>query len=609
MKIVHIAGGTVSGSPIRIVDAINKYTPHDAFFVNTMHEDKRTFFDLGIDWRTQKEEAMEHFRSADIVHAHSRGSLEVLGPELKPDCPVLLHNHGSPEKAQYAGRVIPGDESLFHASIVQYPERYIPYSRLLPNIINFGDKVEDAVLEDACARIFYSPTMKTSAWRVPEKWKRWITKGRKEISRILFRMESRLLTQGRSVELNYLIQSSFKECMQAKRASNIVVDDTVTGSYHLVGLEGLAMGVPVIGYIDSRIEYLLKSVTGAESIPWVNVHLEELEATLEVLINDGALRKSIGNASHEWMKKYYQEEVLVQHFSKAYEDLLEGPDVFSKDRFDVSKKRDLWFVRDSYDAQYLSRKRKQQRGVELLLSSPYVNSIAAALPNNNLVADLWVQQEGYSMGSWLYHNRHRRIDGNSELFFEGRRQGMLDRYQMAFPYSKESRVAILGSGVGYGAKLLKEAGAATSVVGVEKDMLSVAYAQQEYSCDGVTYLQKGVLSSGLEECSFDLVVAIDLIESVDCDALLFAECKRLLAPGGVCVISGGDLWDEGVELLYQRRYTPRSFRNALMGAFDSVTLYRQPSIGWQGSAPFVLDRYPAPLKEGESLLAICKNSF
>lgn len=609
MKIVHIAGGCISGSPIRIVDAINKHTPHDAFFVNTMHEDKRAFFDLGIDWRTQKEEAIEHFRSADIIHAHSRGSLDVLGPELRPNCPVLLHHHGSPEKEECSGRVIPGEESLFHASIVQYPERYIPYSRLLPNIINFGEQVEDSVLEDACARVFYSPTMNTSAWRVPEKWKRWITKGRKEISKILFRMESRLLAQGKPVELNYLIQSTFEECMQAKRASNIVIDDTVTGSYHLVGLEGLAMGIPVVGYIDPRIEHLLKSVTGAESIPWVNVHLEELEATLEVLMADGALRKSIGNVSHEWMNKYYREEVLVQYFSKAYEDLLEGPDIFSKDRFDVSKKRDLWFVRDSYDAQYLSRKRKKQRGVELLLSSPYVNNVAAALPSNNLVADLWVQEEGYPMGSWLYHNRHRRIDGYSELFSEARRQGMLDKYQMAFPYSKEARVSVLGSGLGYCAKLLKEVGAAASVVGVEKDMLSIAYAQQEYSCDGVTYLEADALNSGLPENAFDLVVAIDLIESRDCDASLFAECKRLLAPGGVCVISGGDLWDEGFEFHYQRRYTPRSFQDALMGAFDSVTLYRQPSLGSQGSAPFVLDRYAAPLKEGESLLAICKHSF
>ena len=609
MKIVHIAGGCISGSPIRIVDAINKHTPHEAFFVNTMHEDKRAFFDLGIDWRTQKEEAMEHFRSADIVHAHSRGALDVLGPELKLGCPVILHHHGSPEKEECSGRLIPGEESLFHASIVQYPERYIPYSRLLPNIINFGEKVEDAMLEDACARIFYSPTMNTSAWRVPEKWKRWITKGRKEISKLLFRMESRFLNEGKPVELNYLIQSSFEECMQAKRASNVVIDDTVTGSYHLVGLEGLAMGIPVFGYIDPRIERLLKSVTGAESIPWVNVHLEELEATLEVLMSDGKLRKSIGNASYEWMQKYYREEVLVQHFSKAYEDLLEGPHVFSRDRFDVSKKRDLWFVRDSYDAQYLSRKRKEQRGVEILLSSPYVNNVAAALPNNNLVADLWVQQEGYAMGSWLYHNRHKRIDGYSGLFFEGRRQGMLNKYQMAFPYSKEARVAVLGSGLGYGAQLLKEEGAAALVVGVEHDMLSVAYAQQEYSCDGVTYLKKDALASGLPEGSFDVVMAIDLIESVDCDASLIIECKRLLAPGGVCVISGADLWDEGAELHYQRRYTPRSFKNILMEAFSSVTLYRQPSLGRYGSASFVLDRYAAPLKEGESLLAICKNSF
>jgi 2-polyprenyl-3-methyl-5-hydroxy-6-metoxy-1,4-benzoquinol methylase len=610
MNVIHITSGCLSGSPLRIVNALNKHTRFKAYLINTMSRDKRTFFDLGVDWRTRKDEAIALIEQADIIHAHCRDSLRALRAIIPTRCPVLLHHHGSPSEAQVLGKPIPGETLLCHVSIVQYPERYVPKGRLLPNIVAPEAPVSNAVLEDDCPHFFYSPTMVTPSWRVPETHERWMTKGKEEVLRLLYRMKARAVNKGHPFNLVYLAQAPFEACMRAKRASNIIIDDTITGSYHLVGLEGVAMGVPVVGYIDSRIERLLKEITGAESIPWVNVHLEELEPTLEVLTHDNALRKAIGNASYAWAQKYYREDVLVRHFVRAYEDVLAGSDIFGKNRFDASKKRDLWFVRDSFDMHYQSRKRKKQRGTEQLLSSFYMNHVSAMLPYNDVITQLWVKQKQYPMGNWLHSNRTQRIDAHSELFFEGKRESMLDKYRMALPYAKRARVVDFGSGTGYGASFLVNEGGADSLVAVEKDMLSVAYAQQHYGSERITYLERDVMESSLPEQVFDLVVAIEITEWMDCEASFLRECKRVLKPGGVCVISAADVWDVSIaERNHKRWHTAHSFQNALQDVFRSVALYRQPSVSQSRTGKLFPELFLTPLKEGESLLAVCKDFF
>ena len=135
MKIAHITSGCLSGSPIRIVDALNRHTPFTASLINTLSQDKRTFFDVGIDWGKQRDEAIELMRSADVIHAHDRKVIEELKEWIPPNAPVLLHHHGSPSREQYQGKVFPGEGHFYHTSIVQYPERYVPRARLLPNLI------------------------------------------------------------------------------------------------------------------------------------------------------------------------------------------------------------------------------------------------------------------------------------------------------------------------------------------------------------------------------------------------------------------------------------------------------------------------------------------
>jgi SAM-dependent methyltransferase len=420
------------------------------------------------------------------------------------------------------------------------------------------------------------------------------------------RERSKLGNKRNRVALNVVQNLSFEACMRIKRASDIVLDDTVTGSYHLVGLESLAMGIPTIAYIDARMERLLKDLTGAPDIPWVNVRIEELEKTVAALIADPDLRRAIGKASHAWMQTYYREEVLIQHFVKAYEDLLANPQSFSRKRFNPDEKKAYWFVRGAYDVHYESRKHRIQRGSCPLGEASYMDHRGGDLHCSPFKSQVWIAEKRYPFGSWLFENRYRRIDARCKLFHEMRRKVLLEKYKQALPYAEGARVVDLASGTGYGTAFLKQEGRARSVVGVENDVLAVAYAQELYAVHGVCYLEKDVLHSSLQASSFDLVVAIDLIEWVDCDASLMRECVRLLAPGGRCVISAGDFWNKESEGFYKRRYTPQGFANLLSDGFQSVCLYRQ--LGPESRSPGVFipeNNTYAVLKEGESLIAVC----
>ena len=74
-------------------------------------------------------------------------------------------------------------------------------------------------------------------------------------------------------------------------------------------------------------------MTGALELPWIDVRLEEAEGPLRELLWDRSLRAELGVASRQWMETYYQEAAMVEHYRRAYLDLLEAPSRFHVRRF------------------------------------------------------------------------------------------------------------------------------------------------------------------------------------------------------------------------------------------------------------------------------------
>jgi ubiquinone/menaquinone biosynthesis C-methylase UbiE len=98
------------------------------------------------------------------------------------------------------------------------------------------------------------------------------------------------------------------------------------------------------------------------------------------------------------------------------------------------------------------------------------------------------------------------------------------------------RVADIGCGGGIYAKAWADLGA-SRVTAVDFSPVMLA-AAREY-CQGydtISFHLGNALKTGLPDGSFDLVFARALIHHLDDLAAFFSEAKRLLAPGGMCVV-------------------------------------------------------------------------
>jgi 2-polyprenyl-3-methyl-5-hydroxy-6-metoxy-1,4-benzoquinol methylase len=96
------------------------------------------------------------------------------------------------------------------------------------------------------------------------------------------------------------------------------------------------------------------------------------------------------------------------------------------------------------------------------------------------------------------------------------------------------RVLDAGCGEGYGADLLRTAGA-RSVVGLDYDGTTLRHIAKVYP--QLKVLQGNLVQQGLADDSFDLVVSMQTIEHLWDQPAFVAECARVVRPGGTVVLT------------------------------------------------------------------------
>src|SRR6266571_2896502 len=98
-----------------------------------------------------------------------------------------------------------------------------------------------------------------------------------------------------------------------------------------------------------------------------------------------------------------------------------------------------------------------------------------------------------------------------ELSSRGELAAHVQRYKFAAPFVQAKRVLDAGCGSGYGAKLLRGAGA-SEVVGVDISHEVIEIARKQYSEDGVQFLQDDCQSLSRVSGRFDVIIAFESIE-------------------------------------------------------------------------------------------------
>lgn len=109
----------------------------------------------------------------------------------------------------------------------------------------------------------------------------------------------------------------------------------------------------------------------------------------------------------------------------------------------------------------------------------------------------------------------------------------LARYRLAARLAHGRRVLDAACGEGYGSAMLAAAGAA-SVVGIDIDAPTVAHARDTH---GIDAREGDVGRLPFDDGAFDLVVSFETIEHVAEPAAALDEFRRVLAPGGILVVS------------------------------------------------------------------------
>ncbi len=109
------------------------------------------------------------------------------------------------------------------------------------------------------------------------------------------------------------------------------------------------------------------------------------------------------------------------------------------------------------------------------------------------------------------------------------------RYLIAQQYVKGLRVLDVASGEGYGSHLLSRH--AANVVGVDVSADAVAHAATRYPTGNLSYVTASCVQIPEPDASFDVIVSFETIEHINEHEAFLREVDRLLAPGGLFIIS------------------------------------------------------------------------
>lgn len=615
-RVLHVALTPLAGSPVRIVNALNRHTEIHARLVVLSPDayGNRTFAE-DLNWQRDKEELLDLLSKIDILHLHHFFELEnnSFGVNFRDVCGkqtrFIRQYHSTPMT------IARGDSTLARSIvcsdvpklvIAQYPERYFPKARLVPNIVPLDDELYLPRKDHNGAQpvIFFSPSRDEPAWSVQPGQTRWDTKGALETERLL----KKVVTDCRKGRAIVRRNIPHDQCLRERQASDISIDEMVTGSFHLASLEALAQGLPTFAYLDARTLETLAELTGTHMTPWLNFRLEEAEGPLVELIKDVELRREIGAFARNWMEKYYNDREMVKHYVRAYEDLLERPEGFKKMRFEPSSKRMVWLAQRRDDLTWESRKERVGSNPEPLrpvsswsvTKTPIMTLLARKI--KRCLQNLSVKQVGFhdreirsfqeslqsveetlefvaadEMNRWLYANRQERMDATVPIFEQTRRQFHIERYRFAARRVEGQCVLDCACGTGYGVRLLKEVGKAAGVIGVELNKGALEYAGKKHQLDSIHYLCASGDCMPLPDGCVDVVTSFETIEHVPDDVALIEEFSRVLRSDGLLIISTPNQWPVAVSPFHVREYDRDSFLRVVETGFECLELYNQNS--------------------------------
>jgi glycosyltransferase involved in cell wall biosynthesis len=119
--------------------------------------------------------------------------------------------------------------------------------------------------------------------------------------------------KGFACELELIERLPRQEALQRYAGADIIADQFCMGGWAQFALEGMALGKPVLAYLDE--DFLTDPVF---NVPVVNATPENLAAVLAVLIDVPELRASLGTAARASVERYHSVPALGEVWDRIY---------------------------------------------------------------------------------------------------------------------------------------------------------------------------------------------------------------------------------------------------------------------------------------------------
>jgi glycosyltransferase involved in cell wall biosynthesis len=137
-------------------------------------------------------------------------------------------------------------------------------------------------------------------------------------TRYLLRAVERLQRDGLPIELVLVEKLTNEEAREVYRRADVIADQFLIGAYALLAIEGMALGKPVLCYLNPRFESFHPEWA---ECPIVSADPDTLAEELRKLVLDAELRRLLGGRGPEYVRKYHSLESVGTRMDEIYRAL------------------------------------------------------------------------------------------------------------------------------------------------------------------------------------------------------------------------------------------------------------------------------------------------
>ena len=304
--IVHLSPSALAGSPGMLSDAQSRFGGHQATHLRLGdHGPRRDLMSPNsVSIQNNSIDQAIFFSKvaqADIIHVHNfipRYALEWLAQtRVITQVPFIYQTH-----SPYAERPIFADLSDEHGitwagkiAVAQAHPRMYPDFSLLPNCLyRPGQLIPDPLLLPApeIISVLYSPSTTAGG--------RWTSKGSEAFQKNI----TALAAESDRLSVSTINDWPPQKLLELRKLCHITIDEVITGGFHLISYEGLAVGNVVInGAYNESIACMMAALKTNDQPPFVVANDRSVARVVHSLSDD---RERLENIRQESARYFWQ---------------------------------------------------------------------------------------------------------------------------------------------------------------------------------------------------------------------------------------------------------------------------------------------------------------